>query len=323
MSKPVIPELHVAENALLGQMLEFARHRPKDELDEVRRRVERALHDAGPNAVTRLFGRILSTGTGWTYHAPDPLARDVQHALADVTLGQDSLLEHPERLDRIGSAPAVLLCNHLSYSDANLLEILLRRHGQGALSDRLTVVAGPKVYSDPVRRFSSLCFGTIKTPQSSALSTDEAVMTAREVARIARDAIAIARDRQAAGDALLVFVEGTRSRDAKMQRALPAVQRYFDAPGTLLVTLGITGSEKLVPVGDEHLHSGTVRIRVGSVVPARTLLDAAAGKGRLAMDAVGVAIARLLPESYRGDYAENSPGIEEARAISTAVFGSG
>ena len=39
--------------------------------------------------------------------------------------------------------------------------------------DRLTVVAGPKVYSSLRRRFSSLCFGTIKTAQSNTISTED------------------------------------------------------------------------------------------------------------------------------------------------------
>jgi len=59
----------------------------------------------------------------------------------------------------------------------------------------LTVVAGPKVYSSLRRRFSSLCFSTIKTPQSSAVSSEDAVMNAREVARAARQSIDVAHER--------------------------------------------------------------------------------------------------------------------------------
>ena len=101
----------------------------------------------------------------------------------------------------------VILANHLSYSDANLLEVLLQRSGASAFSDRLTVVAGPKVYSSLKRRFSSLCFGTIKTAQSSTISTEDGdgPRNAREVARAARLAIEIAHERLHEGDALLIF----------------------------------------------------------------------------------------------------------------------
>lgn len=62
-------------------------------------------------------------------------------------------------LAAVAGKPVVVAANHLSYSDANLLEVLLHQAGAGALADRLTVVAGPKVYSNLRRRFSSLCFG--------------------------------------------------------------------------------------------------------------------------------------------------------------------
>ena len=46
--------------------------------------------------------------------------------------------------------------------------------GDAALANRLTAVAGPKVFTSRERRFSSLCFGTIKVPQSSEVASGEA-----------------------------------------------------------------------------------------------------------------------------------------------------
>ena len=120
------------------------------------------------------------------------------------------------------------------------------------MSDRLTVIAGPKVYSSLRRRFSSLCFGTIKTPQSSAVSSEEAVMNAREVARAARQSIDMAHERLFRGDALLVFAEGTRSRTREMQQTLTAVTRYFDFPDVWVLPAGITGTEAMFPIGDDR-----------------------------------------------------------------------
>jgi hypothetical protein len=48
---------------------------------------------------------------------------------------------------------------------------------------------------------------------------------------------------------------------------------------------------------------------------AAALERRAAGNRRLMMDAVGVAIAALLPEDYRGAYGDEVAGLEEARAI--------
>ncbi len=84
----------------------------------------------------------------------------------------------------------MVVANHLSYSDANVIEVLLQQSGGGEVADRLAVVAGPKVYSDLSRRFSSLCFGTIKSPQNEGVSSGGAVMSARDVALAARQTIA-------------------------------------------------------------------------------------------------------------------------------------
>jgi hypothetical protein len=82
------------------------------------------------------------------------------HVLADRLLQSDSALIGAEHLTAVAGQPVVIFSNHLSYSDANLLEILLNRNGGTEVSDRLTAIAGPKVYSSPMRRFSTLCFGT-------------------------------------------------------------------------------------------------------------------------------------------------------------------
>ena len=47
----------------------------------------------------------------------------------------------------------------------------------------MTVLVGPKVYMLAVRRLASLCFGSIKIPQSQSRASGEAVMPRREVAR--------------------------------------------------------------------------------------------------------------------------------------------
>ena len=212
------------------------------------------------------------------------------------------MLHGAEHVDAVACAPVVIFSNHLSYSDANLLEVLLHRAGK-PMSDRLAVIAGPKVYSSLKRRFSSLCFGTIKTPQSSGLSSEDAVMNPREVARAARRSIEAAHERLAGGDALLVFAEGTRSRSNGMQQLLTGVTRYLELPGTWILPVGLVGSEALFPIGDETVHSVRVVGRVGTPIRASELEARSGGDRRVMMDTVGAAIAELLPAEYRGAYA--------------------
>jgi 1-acyl-sn-glycerol-3-phosphate acyltransferase len=230
-------------------------------------------------------------------------------------LEPDSLLHGAEHLAAVGDAPVVIFANHLSYSDANLIEVLLYRAGHVALAERLTVIAGPKVYSSLKRRFSSLCFGTIKTPQSTGLSSEEAVMNPREVARAARRSIDAAHERLTAGDALLVFAEGTRSRTNGMQQMLTGVTRYLEVPGSWVLPVGVTGSEALFPIGDDTVHSVCAVGRVGPPIRANVLSEAAGADRRLLMDVVGLSIARLLPAEYRGAYGDDVTEVAEARDL--------
>jgi 1-acyl-sn-glycerol-3-phosphate acyltransferase len=323
MTTPVAHQLGSEEHGLIASILAFVADRPADEMAALEAHLEDLLATSEPGAVGRLLERLMNTGAEFSYYPPDPLVRKIHVLMGEIMLPNEGALGGVEHLAGLEGHPVVILQNHLSYSDANALSVLLDRNGGGNVADRLTVIAGPKVYSDPMRRFSSLCFGTIKTPQSTDLASAEAVMSVREVARLARETIALATARQKAGDALLVFVEGTRSRTTRMQRALPAVTRYLDVPDARLVPVGIAGTEHLVPLDEERIHRASVRVRIGRAATATRLAEGADGNRRLMMDAVGVAIARLLPPEYQGAYADSEPGLDDARRVASGVFGDG
>jgi 1-acyl-sn-glycerol-3-phosphate acyltransferase len=273
---------------------------------EIREAVERAIDECGPGAIDSLSARLLSAGTDWNYYAPDPLARRIHHALAPCVMQPPPVVQGTHHLDEVAGKPLVIYANHLSYSDANVIDVLLRKAGAACLADRLTAVAGPKVYSNVTRRFSSLCFGTIKVPQSSERSSEEAVMNPRDVARAARRAIQIAQERVSLGEALVIFGEGSRSRTAQMQQFLPGTARYLDLPGTWVLPIGITGTEKLFPIDGASLHPVPITMTIGRPMPASVLHNRHPRDRRAMMDSIGRAVADLLPEEYRGVYGSRS-----------------
>lgn len=280
--------------------------------------IERELDAAGPAAIARLGERLVTAGSDWDYYPADPLARRIHHVLAESVLDSHPRVPGLEHVRAVAGRPVVIFANHLSYSDANILEILLHGAAADELCDRLTVVAGPKVYSSLKRRFSALCFGTIKTPQSNTVSSEDAMMTSRDVARAALRTIAVAHERLRLNDALLVFAEGTRSRTGGLQAMLAGVTRYLDAAGVAILPVGITGTDKMFPIGDDRIHRVEIGLHVGPPIDAQALRDRAAGNSRLMMDVVGLAIAAVLPLSYRGAY-DAGAEMGEARRLFTEM----
>ena len=287
---------------LVEAIVEFLDGQDLLDRDDARAALEREIDRDGPEALLALMER-LAADDGWAYYPPDPLARRLHYLLAQRFLTSESGLVGAHHLAHVVGAPVVIVSNHLSYADANVIEVLLHRGGATELAERLTALAGPKVFTSRQRRFSSLCFGTIKVPQSADVSSEEAVLSARDVARAARQAIQIAHERLAAGDALVLFGEGTRSRGGGMQRMLPAVARYLEVPGTWVLPVGLTGPESLFPVGDTNLRATAVTLTIGEPIRVDALQARAGHDRRAVVDGIGVAIAGLLPPAYRGVYA--------------------
>src|SRR6185369_867713 len=296
-------EMRCGLEPLVEAISTFLAHKQASGIADLRASLGRAIDEAGPEGIDSLSQRLARAGTDCSYYPRDPLARRIHHVLAESVLQLAPIVSGTEHARAVAGEPLVILANHLSYSDANAIEVLLHHAGERALADRLTVVAGPKVYSNVSRRFSSLCFGTIKIPQSSSRSTGEAVMNAREVARGARRALEIARERLALGDALLIFPEGSRSRSGEMQPLLAGVARYLEAPGVSILPMGITGTERLFPIGEGALTAVPLTLRIGEPIKASTLRERTGGNRQAMMDMVGAAIAQLLPDGYRGVYA--------------------
>jgi 1-acyl-sn-glycerol-3-phosphate acyltransferase len=113
------------------------------------------------------------------------------------------------------------------------------------------------------------------------------------------------------GEPVLIFPEGTRSRVASLQPALPGAAAVAVLSGAPLVPVAITGTEDVsVPgVFFRWLRRDRPRIRVVFGPPFTLPLELAeASKALEASDYVMRRLAELLPESYRGAYGPGSEG---------------
>lgn len=314
------PQRACGREQLVAAIAAFLTHKQVPGIREILAPFERVIDEAGREAIDSLSRRLPLVGAEWGYFPRDPLVRRMHHVFASHVLQHDLAVLGTEHLEAVAGKSVVVFANHLSYADAHVLDFLLHQFGGSEMSDRLTVVAGPKVYSHLQRRFSSLCFGTIKTPQNSGRATEEAVMSPREVGRAARCSLQVARERLQLGEALLIFPEGTRSRSGQMQQLLSGAARYLQSPSTWVLPIGMTGPERLFPIGEDALHPAPITLQIGRAAVASVLVESAHRDRRIIMDCVGYAIAELLPRAYRGYYAGEVQPDEQVRSLSRKVF---
>lgn len=120
-----------------------------------------------------------------------------------------------------------------------------------------------------------------------------------------------------AGNVLFVFPEGTRSRTGALGRAQDGLAALALRTDPVIVPLAIWGTERVWPRGRLPRPGGQVVLRIGSPFRLSELELPAGTDRRLAKTAATTAImariARLLPEAYRGVYAEAAAALEAGR----------
>ena len=280
-----------------------------------------SLQNFSPDDQHHFMERLKTTGNTWGFHTSDPVARRLSRKVQSAILESDSVLMNPEVLGVARQRPVIFLGNHLSFTDANFFDYLLSEAGYDDVASTIAVLAGPKVFTGILRRFASLCFGTIKVAQSSSRASGEALISRRKVAQLAYTTLAAAKERQDRGEHLLIFVEGCRSRSSSMQRVLPAIGRYIEHPDAMIIPFGLWGTERLMPIEDDFLYRSTAMGRMGTPVAASDLRSQSQGNKIIIADTIGYLISDLLPAAYRGVYQSVMKNMKPARELATMLAG--
>ncbi len=255
--------------------------------------VTAALAHVSDEALASLVAAYGSVGEDWTYYPAHPAARAMMRVLMHRLVPRPSI-EGVAALEAFVAAPArrkLIVANHLSYIDTQVTDVVLARSGYEALADRIVAVAGPKVYTDAWRRLAALGLNTRKTVQSAAVATEQDLLPARELAAIARDTVSACETLMDEGHVVLLYPEGTRSRDGRLQPFLRAVGRYLASPDTMVLPMAQVGTEVMFPREAERMAPGDVHLVFGAPLAPQT--------DRLeALRVAHARVAALLPRVY-------------------------
>lgn len=214
----------------------------------------------------------------WFYGALVRLTRLVLHTFTRWEI------VHPERLPAEGGV--VVVANHLHLLDPPMVAAAARR--------RLRPMAKRELFEIPLVGWIFPAYGAFPVRRFAA---DVGVL------RTARNALR-------AGEAVLVFPEGTRGRDARMQPALPGAAMVVLMTGVPVVPVAVTGTEAITLPGSlfawVRRRRPHVRVEFGEPL---TLDEPRTTEGaRRAIDRAMREVAALLPPAYRGAYGAETAG---------------
>jgi 1-acyl-sn-glycerol-3-phosphate acyltransferase len=108
-----------------------------------------------------------------------------------------------------------------------------------------------------------------------------------------------------AGRGLLLFPEGTRSKDNSLGRAKPGLSLFAFATGVAVIPAFITGTEKVLPIGSRMISLSKIIIEFGEPLYAKKNIDHKARKSEYQhfVDRIMEAIATLernRAQDYKG-----------------------
>ncbi len=231
---------------------------------------------------------LLSIFSGIIKHLPKWLVRFISSKWINAYVNKYAKIniKNEENINKV-KMPVIFICNHLSNSDALILNRVLEKYDT-------TFVAGVKLASNS---FTSLGLSIVKTTPIRPDTAD-------------KEGIKKVIDIVKAGGNVLIFPEGTRSRTGKMIKAKKGIVLITKMCKVPIIPIGMTGTEKLMPINQEgqmskeKFHHADVNVNIGEAftLPVKGQDESAKEYEDRVLALIMGSIASLLPEDYRGEY---------------------
>lgn len=193
-----------------------------------------------------------------------------------------------EGYENIESAekPVIFISNHLSNADGLVLNKVLEK-------EDATFVSGVKLSNNSFTRLGVLA---VKTTPIVPNSPDKDGI--KKIVGILKS-----------GNSIVVFPEGTRSRNGSMIEAKSGILLLQRLSKATVIPIGLSGTEMLMPINDENMgkekfHQAVVTVKIGEPVPVPNKEKEETKKEyeERVLNQLMISIAALLPEKYRGVY---------------------
>lgn len=215
-------------------------------------------------------------------------------------------LQETQRLIQQGNK-VVIISNHLSNADYPVIMQSLKSNGFPKIANNTIPLQGIKLERNPLTKFLARANKAIHTWPKTVPARNE--KERKEQFSMNRKAIKYTKQALNSGYHLLIFPEGTRSRNGKLQEAILETPHYFNlTPNTLILPIAVFGTEKLLRPGIPFPIPHTPNVAFGKPI----IIDDLTSKYKhlsnkdMRNSIVNFAmleIAKLLPPQYRGFYA--------------------
>lgn len=221
---------------------------------------------------------------------PDGVMKKIINFAVDVYINKYAKLKiiGEDKLKEIKS-PVIFICNHLSNADGLILNKVLK-------DQDVTFIMGVKLTQDPM---TNLGCKIVKTIQITPSSPD-------------KNAISNLVKHVRGGNNILIFPEGTRSRNGKMIKAKKGIYLIAKLCKVPIVPIAIYGSEKFMPIdkdgnmNNETFNNADVYVSVGDKIdiPDKIKSETKEEFEERFINTLMHKVAIMLPREYRGVYEE-------------------
>ena len=182
--------------------------------------------------------------------------------------------------------PLIVVSNHLANIDPAIVASALNRPP--------LFMAKKELFSNPIMRFLLAGYGVHPLDRTGA---DLAALNWAKSQLVER------------GRAIILFPEGTRSRNQVLQSGKPGVAHLASITDAPVVPFGLTGTSRLQGIVGVVRPTGKLTLNIGA--PFKIAQDDGTPARRRLMsatDEIMRRIAALIPEANRGKFAENAGG---------------